>query len=111
MKTINKVSTFRLIFGIFAVLALTPCMVGAKPATSKKVVKTAMPAITTNSAVASGLGFLLYTSGGVEVCSYNQNHVFDFAGNVIGDRSPSDPTAVLDTNDNTIAWLLVPASE
>jgi hypothetical protein len=111
MNTSKKVSTFRLIYGLVAVLLLAPCVVGAKHVSAKRTSAGVVTAMTSTANMTSGAGFVLYPNGGLEGCYYNQNHVFDFAGDVIGNRSSSNPTAVLDANGNTIAWLLVPASD
>jgi hypothetical protein len=38
-------------------------------------------------------------------CGYNENHVYDFMGNILGYRSPENPMLIRDAMGNEIGFL------
>jgi hypothetical protein len=76
------------------ILGLSPMIATPAVADSTTFATTIMP-----------MGIYLYGVDCTSSCIYDQNHVYDFAGNIVGFRSASDPMIICNAVGIPIGFL------
>jgi hypothetical protein len=97
MKSLKSLASLTLVL----TLGLSPLTVGNAMATTTH----ATTSKATDSTTSIALGFFQSNAGVVVLCSYNENHTYDIAGNLIGYRSASNPMIICNAAGTQIGYL------